>query len=199
GGYDCGARPAVANAGGDQSLSAGASCREAVTLDGSASFDPDGDPLTYTWTGSFGTASGAVTSVTLGPGAETITLTVQDGRGGASSDGVVVTVADTTPPAIQSAVAQPSVLSPANHQLRPVTISASAADACGGPVRCQIVSVTSNEPSGTQDWVITGDLTLNLRADRSNKGNGRIYTITIACTDPAGNQSTRTVTVTVPR
>ena len=47
--------------------------------------------------------------------------------------------------------------------------------------------------------MITGDLTLNLRAERDNKRTGRIYTITIVCTDAAGNRSTKTVTVTVPR
>jgi hypothetical protein len=66
-------------------------------------------------------------------------------------------------------------------------------------VRCQIASVASNEPLDGQDWVITGDLTLKLRAERSNKGAGRIYTITIVCTDAAGNSSTKAVAVTVPR
>ena len=47
--------------------------------------------------------------------------------------------------------------------------------------------------------VITGDLTLKLRAERLNKGTGRIYTITIVCTDAAGNEATKTVTVSVPR
>src|SRR5262249_35925195 len=189
----------VANAGSDQNVSADTSCLATVTLDGSASFDPDGDPLTYVWSGAFGTVSGALASVTLAPGTYPITLGVQDGRGGAASDGVVVTVVDATPPAIQSAVATPSVLSPANHQLVPVTINLSAGDACGGTVHCQIISVTSNEAITSQDWIVTGDLTLRLRADRSNKGSGRIYTITIACTDASGNQSTKTVTVTVPR
>src|SRR5262245_8346417 len=191
-------RPPVANAGADQSVPAGTACLATVTLDGSASFDPDGDPLTYVWNGSFGSVSGAVASVALTPGTYPITLTVQDGRGGAASDVVAVTVADTTPPAIQSAAAAPAVLSPANHQLVPVTINVSAGDACGGPERCQIVSVTSNEAITSQDWIVTGDLTLRLRAERSNKGSGRIYTITVVCTDLSGNQSTKTVTVTVP-
>jgi len=192
-------RPPVANAGADQDVSADASCVATITLDGSASFDPDGDPLTYIWSGPFGTVSGALASVALGPGTHVITLDVQDGHGGSSSDTVVVTVTDATPPTIQSAAATPSVLSPPKHQLVPVTISVSAADACGGPVHCQIISVTSNEPTDGQDWFVTGDLTLSLRAERSNKRVGRIYTITVECTDASGNRSTTTVTVAVPR
>ncbi|HMF95722.1 MAG TPA: right-handed parallel beta-helix repeat-containing protein [Vicinamibacterales bacterium] len=192
-------RPPVANAGSDTHLVTDAACLATASLDGSASFDPDGDPLSYVWSGAFGTISGAVQSVTLSPGTYPITLSVLDGRGGTASDGVVVTVADATPPTIQSAVAAPSVLSPANHQLAPVTLGVSAGDACGGPVHCRIISVTSNESITSQDWIITGDLTLRLRADRSNKGSGRIYTITVECTDPSGNRSTTTATVTVPR
>jgi len=66
--------------------------------------------------------------------------------------------------------------------------------------------VTSNEPvdglgdgDTGPDWQITGDLTVNLRAERSGQGSGRIYTITIECTDFSGNSSTKTVTVSVPR
>lgn len=174
------------------------SCLATVTLDGGASTDPDGDSLTYSWTGPFGAASGVAPSVALPAGTHDITLTVTDGRGGSASDMVSVTVADATPPAIDSASATPSVLSPANHQFVNVTVSVSASDACGGPVRCRITSVTSSEPADG-DVIVTGDLTLRLRASRSNKGSGRVYTITITCTDTAGNSSTRAVTVTVPR
>ena len=52
-------RPPVANAGPDQTVPAGAGCLATVALDGRASSDPDGDALTYTWTGAFGSASGA--------------------------------------------------------------------------------------------------------------------------------------------
>lgn len=58
--------------------------------------------------------------------------------------------------------------------------------------------MTGSEPIDG-DWVVTGDLTLNLRAERTNKRTSRTYTITITCTDAAGNGSTRAVTVTVPR
>jgi hypothetical protein len=88
-----------------------------------------------------------------------------------------------------------------------VTITASASDACGGAVTCRILSVTSNEPTsglgggdvGPNDWEITGALTLKLRAERWHKGSGRTYTITVECADAAGNRTTSTVTVTVPR
>ena len=191
--------PPVAVAGPDQTVVANSSCAAVVALDGTASSDPDGDPLTYSWTGSFGTVSGATASVSLPAGTHVITLTVGDGRGASATDTLLATVFDTTPPVIQSAAASPSVLSPANKQLVPVTIAVSATDACGGSIRCRIVSVTSNEPVNATDWKITGDLTLNLRADRSNKGTGRIYTITIECVDASGNVSMKTATVTVPR
>jgi len=38
-----------------------------------------------------------------------------------------------------------------------------------------------------------------LRSERSGKGSGRIYTITVTCSDPAGHTVVRTVTVTVPK
>ena len=106
---------------------------------------------------------------------------------------------DVTAPVIESVTATPSVLSPPNHQFVAIAVTASASDQCGGSVYCRITSVTSNEPVDGVGWVVTGDLTLNLRASRSSKGTGRIYTITVTCTDGAGNRSTKTVTVTVPR
>jgi serine protease len=198
GAYEYSNQPPVANAGADQTVMADGSCRAIVALDGGASSDADGDPLTFTWTGPFGTVSSATPSVSLPAGTHVITLTVRDGRGGSSSETLVVTVVDATPPAIASATATPSVLSPAHHQLVAVTIGVSVSDACGGSVRCQITSVTSNEPIAG-DWIITGDLTLELRAERSNKRIARIYTMTIVCTDAAGTGSTKTVIVTVPR
>ena len=195
----------VANAGADQSRSAGPQCSVEVTLNGIGS-DPDGDALSFTWTGSFGTVSGASPSLTLPAGTHVITLSVADPHGGVASDTVVVTVVDDVAPVIASMTATPSVLTRANHEMVPVVLTVSASDACGANVSCRITSVTSNEPvRGTgdgdtaPDWEITGDLTLLLRAERSGKGTGRIYTITVACTDASGNTAISTVTVTVPR
>ena len=113
---------------------------------------------------------------------------------------------DTTPPAITSASASPNTLWPPNHKMVPVTVTVAATDNSGDVPTCQIVSVSSNEPinglgdgNTAPDWQITGTLTVNLRAERSGKGTGRTYTITVACTDGFGNTSTAAVTVNVER
>jgi hypothetical protein len=88
----------IADAGADQSAAVDSACVASVTLDGSASSDPDLDTLTYTWTGPFGEASGAEPRVQLGCGVHEVTLAVDDGRGGTAADTVVVSVTDTLPP-----------------------------------------------------------------------------------------------------
>jgi hypothetical protein len=112
----------------------------------------------------------------------------------------VVKVRDTRPPTITGAAASPSVLWPPDHRLVPVTVTVHVEDACNGAVRCRIVSVSSDEPfSLLPDWIITGDLTLKLRAERRLFGNGRTYTIRVQCRDSSGNASSTLVKVTVPR
>jgi parallel beta-helix repeat protein len=195
----------VADAGDDQIVTAGPGCLATVTLNGSGS-DPEGDPLTFVWSGPFGSASGATVTVSLPSGTHVISLTVSDGNGGDSIDTVSITVRDLTAPIIHSVAASPAVITKTNHDMVPVAIAVSSSDGCGAAVTCRIVAVASNEPvSGTgggdvsPDWQITGDLTLLLRAERSPKGSGRVYTITVVCTDASGNTSTSTTTVTVPR
>lgn len=200
-----GNHPPVANAGPDQTVACTASTGTRVLLDGSASFDPDGDSLTYTWTGAFGTVTGPTPVVTLPVGIHSITLTVEDGHGGVSSDSLVVTVVDTTPPTITRLTATPGVLWPPNHKMVSVTVHVAAEDRCSPSVSCNITKVTSNEPihglgdgDRAPDWVVTGPLTVDLRAERSGRGRGRVYTITVQCDDPSGNQVAKTVTVRVP-
>ncbi len=99
-------RPPVANAGPDQQVDFGAP----VTLNGLGSFDPDGDPLTFSWVQTAGTpvtltgANTATPSFTSPVDSIDLTLTfeltVSDGFGGSDTDSVnvLVTSEPTTPP-----------------------------------------------------------------------------------------------------
>ncbi len=134
-------------------------------------------------------------------GATTVTCSESIGSGASCS--FTVTVNDTQSPVINGASANPAVLWPANHKMVAVIINYTASDNCGA-VTCTL-SVASNEPiNGTgdgdtsPDWTIQDAHHLMLRAERSGGGSGRIYTITINCTDGAGNSASQTVLVTVP-
>ncbi|MDQ3622488.1 MAG: pectinesterase family protein [Verrucomicrobiota bacterium] len=108
-------------------------------------------------------------------------------------------VPDLTGPVFESLTASPHVLWPPNHKMRPVTLTALIADDSDPTPQTRIISVASNEPDeGEPDWEITGDLTLNLRAERAGRGSGRVYTITVESRDFFCNSSTATVTVIVP-
>ena len=58
--------------------------------------------------------------------------------------------------------------------------------------------VTGNEPISDSDYLIVDAHHVKLSADRLKKGDGRIYSITIVCTDDSGNSSDQIVTVNVP-
>jgi hypothetical protein len=139
-------------------------------------------------------------------GEYTITWTYDDGHGNATTQKQTVIVQDVTAPVIENKITTPELLWPPNHKMIPILVSVTATDNCARPVENRIVSVTSNEPQDglgdgdtAPDWEITGPLSLNLRAERSGIGSGRVYTITIQSRDQAGNVSTGIVTVSVPK
>ncbi len=106
-------------------------------------------------------------------------------------------VIDQTPPVFTTLCASPNELWPPNGKMIPVHVTATATDA-SGIASIALVSVTSSEASNGSDWVITGPLDLQLRAKRNNGQADRIYTLTIAATDVAGNVTMQTVLVVVP-
>jgi hypothetical protein len=94
--------------------------------------------------------------------------------------------------------ATPSSLTPPDGRMVAIKVAVTTPSAQGQPVACKIGSVSCNESVLPGDMVVTGDLTLNLRAQCLGTGKGRIYTITVRCTDPAGSYVDTSVNVTVP-
>ncbi len=194
-----------------------------VTLPGDVS-DFDGDTLDYVWTdGTNVLCSGNIQTITGGTsvllpdcvisnlslGTHTISLQVFDGANLPVTKSVTVQIIDDMAPTLKPK-ANIYILWPPNHRMVDIAIAANATDNSGCPVTLN-ATVTSNEPenglgSGDTgpDWtqpVIdqdTGMIYMQLRAERSGRGKGRIYTVIITATDCSGNISTAKAKIRVP-
>jgi len=105
-------------------------------------------------------------------------------------------------PVITDVSASTTSLSPADHQMKNVTINYSAKGNCF-PITTWL-TVTSNEPvSGTgsgdlsPDWIIIDNHHLQLRSERSVSGTGRTYTITVNAKNAFGTYCKKTIKVVV--
>ena len=207
--------PPTADAGADRVAECSAADGTPVLLDGSASFDPDGDALRFTWS-----VDGAVVAgpsldptavVPLALGTHAVTLLVEDDRGGSADTTIAVTVEDTTAPTL-SVGAAPLEVWPPNHQMVSVALDGlglTATDACDAAVsatRAVVVAVTSDEADdGDGDGSTTGDVAVPacrvaaVRAERAGGGNGRVYTLRLGLADAAGNVGEATYEVAVPK
>lgn len=194
-------QPPIAHPGADVAVECVSDAGTAVTLDGSGSFDPDGDALTYTWSGPFGSADGVSPTVSLPLGTSEITLTVDDGNGGSDSDSVFITVSDTIAPLL-SVLLDPGVLWPPNNKLRPITATIAADDSCSAEVTVELVSIVDDEGGDPNDAAAadfgTDDREFALRAERDGAGDGRVYSITYSAADASGNSTMVIETVLVP-
>jgi len=123
-----------------------------------------------------------------------------------------VTVNDTEGPQI-TVTTQTIELWPPNHSYHTITMSdlvSSATDNCSGNLINSVViaSVSSDEAEdapGSSDGNTTNDIVIaancksvQLRAERDDNLNGRVYTIVLRVTDSAGNVGTASRTVIVP-
>jgi hypothetical protein len=188
--------PVITSVSGDLTAEATSAAGAIVSYAAAAATDAVGVvSITYSH------ASGATFPI----GATTVTVTATDAAGNASSAEFVVTVHDTTAPAIGSVTPSQATLWPPNHQMVAIDVAAAATDAVG-VTSLKIIAVASSEPDNglgdgdtAGDAVITGPLSVNLRAERGGKGAGRTYTITVEARDAAGNTSTKTCTVFVPK
>ena len=145
--------PPVADAGADRTVECTSPGGDAVTLDGTGSFDPENGALTYAWSAigvTFDDPTSATPTGTFLLGTTTVSLTVTDDAGNTDVDTVDVTVEDTTAPSVDCST-DVDVLWPPNHRKVSVQISIAADDAC----------------------VATGDLTVDLAtASSSEQDNG---------------------------
>jgi tRNA threonylcarbamoyladenosine modification (KEOPS) complex Pcc1 subunit len=73
-----------------------------VKLDGTGSYDPDNDQIvSYTWTGPFGSATGATPTVTMPLGISNVNLIVNDGAVDSEPDTVIIRIVDTIAPKVR--------------------------------------------------------------------------------------------------
>jgi hypothetical protein len=129
-------------------------------------------------------------------GTSTVNVVATNSTGSASCS-FTVNVNDTEAPMIRNMAANPGQLWPPNNKMRDVTVNYNSTDNCTGMVTC-VLTVSSNEPGGAEDYTIIDAHHLKLRAKRNGNGDGRIYTITAHCTDASGNSSSSSTTVMVP-
>jgi hypothetical protein len=139
------------------------------------------------------------------PGTNLVDVVAENSDGLTITNSAVIIETDTNPPVIVTAAPSKTTLWPPNHKLVKIHVTAETTDDCG-EVTWKIVKVRSNEPRNgegdgntARDWKILNDHNVALRAERSGKGDDRIYTIYLQAQDSVGNLSaTNTVTVTVP-
>ena len=85
-----------------------------------------------------------------------------------------------------------------NGKVVRVSVEVGVSDDSDPAPACRITGVTSNETIAGTGWRMTGPLTVDLLAERSGLGTGRIYTLAVTCTNSSELSSTATVPVTVP-
>lgn len=140
-------RAPEARAGADQTVAG----LTRVTLNGSASTDPDGDTLTYTWHQTLGTdvplsdSHAARPTFTAPAGASTVrtlefSLAVRDPDGRSATDTCQVQVAANQPPVAE---AGPDQSAPSGRQVR--LNGTTSYDPEGGPIGCQWVQTAGPE------------------------------------------------------
>ncbi len=187
--------PPIADAGPDQTVECACNTVQGTkaTLNGTNSSDPNGDTLTFLWTGPFAEspATGPTPTVTLidgCPGVYEVILVVSDGKVDSEPDAVVITVVDRTPPAVTCRG----------------DVTLEAVPGLGGAPVFVPAAVVSDACDGAPVVVITDSSGRTLTPDTEvifpPGGPGedpRETTVTYTATDASGNQGTCQFTVTV--
>jgi PKD repeat protein len=194
-----------------QSLTTNVGQAVAVTL---AATDADGDPLTYAVVTSpqHGTLTGAAPNLTYSPnsgyvGSDGFSFKANDGRVDSNIATLSITVKAQAnrPPDCSGARAEPPKLWPADGQLHSIAILNVTDPDGDAAVVLKVTSIRQDEPvCGASDAGHVGSgpdgvlKPLQVRAERSASGGGRVYHIAFQATDPKGAACTAFVLVCVP-
>lgn len=153
----------------------------------SVASDADGDILTYTWSATEGTFSGAGPVVTWKaphtPGTYTIIVKVTDGRGGKATRQLTMKVQVNQPPVVESLTAEPPVV----KQGESTTIVCVASDPDGDELSYQWVATKGNISGQGSTVIWTGP---------DKCGN---YIITVTATDGKDGEASRKLTIEVKK
>ncbi|HEY0679693.1 MAG TPA: PKD domain-containing protein [Chitinophagaceae bacterium] len=187
--------PPIARAGNDQSITLPSN---SVTLDGSASTDPDGSISSYNWTkiggpSQFSIASPNSASTFIGnlaQGVYSFQLTVTDNRGASARDTVLVTVNGSAPapnqPPVAIAGADVAITLPTNNTY---LFGSASYDVDG-----ILTNYTWSQVSGPATATITSMGATNINASNLVQG---VYAFRLLVTDNMGATDDDTLTVSV--
>jgi len=181
--------PPVANAGSDQSVRIG----KTVTLNGSASSDPDGDTLTYLWTAPEGITLSSATDARptfVSPEVEVNTnyifsLVVNDGKVNSDTDQITITIWQADLPPFANAGTNQWAEAGYN-----VTLDGSA-------------SYDANEKTLTYQWIAPTGITLSSSTDQKptfvipTDSTETSYTFTLIVNNGNANSTSDEVTIYV--
>lgn len=153
-------------------------------------------------------AAGTVYTIAAGQISLTVpvTLTLTDNSSAHNTSTCVssVTFSAASTPVCGNAVASPSALWPPNHRLVPVTVNG-VTNADGARVAIAVTGIFQDEPTqgrGDGDTAIDGFILpgggAQVRAERSGRGDGRVYYLSFTATSTAGAFCTGTVKTSVP-
>ena len=188
--------PPVANAGPDQTvLDDNGDGVALVTVDGRASYDPDGTIVSYQWSeGTTVMAVGATQSVSLPVGVHTLTLEVKDNGGASSTDTVVITVKALNRPPIASNVNVTTLVG------TPITVTLNAVDVETCELSFSVVQTPTGGSLGAiaDQACVAGTPNSDTAQIVYTPGNtAGVYTFTYKANDGTLDSNVATVTITV--
>jgi hypothetical protein len=128
-------------------------------------------------------------------GTTAVGCTATDVYGATDTCSFNVTVNDAEGPTVQNLSATPSLLWPPSHKMVDVVVAYTAIDNCDAAslVSCTLMASSDEPVNGTgdgdraPDWEVVDAHHLRLRAERAGSGDGRVYTVSVSCTDGSQN------------